>query len=196
MIVIKHNEYACIRNPVMTDASGNHVKGHQGYYKNRLGFNQYRTRADHPRPFPLYPGEELVELKEKQVVLRNQSLSITVQEDYTDENGVEHYAGDFIHLDGPIVYVPRNEVLVEKVNDAWSILEGQAIAVEAWRDTEDRNGVQRCAGERYLYTEQGSYLPKIGESFIEIIEPEIITENVALMLESEVDHTDMFGIER
>jgi len=41
------------------------VKGPQGYFKNRLGFNEYRVREHYPRPFPLYPGEDLTELREK-----------------------------------------------------------------------------------------------------------------------------------
>lgn len=82
------------------------------------------------------------------------------------------------------------------VNDAWCILEGQAIVVDAWRDTKDRNGVERCAGERYLYVKPGSYLALTGETFVSVLEPEIITENRALMLTSDVDHVDRFGVER
>jgi len=65
MIVIAHNQYCCISNPVMKGDDGAVVKGPQGYFKNRLGFNEYRVREHYPRPFPLYPGEELKELKEK-----------------------------------------------------------------------------------------------------------------------------------
>ena len=48
MLVIEYDQYYGIENPVMRDASGNVVKGPQGYFKNRLGFVEYRTRDTHP----------------------------------------------------------------------------------------------------------------------------------------------------
>jgi len=130
------------------------------------------------------------------VINENQSLTINVLEDYTSGDGTNHLAGDLLNLNGPLVYVPRNEQEVKKVNKAWCIQDGEAITVEAWRDTKDRNGVERCAGEKYIYSKHGSYLPLSSEEFKEISNSEIITEHNALMLTSDVDHLDQFGVER
>jgi len=60
----------------------------------------------------------------------------------------------------------------------------------------DRYKVERVSGEKYLILQEGTYLPMVGEVFVNVVKPEIITYNEALMLKSSVTHTDSFGVER
>ena len=112
-------------------------------------------------PFPLYPGEELeTPVKALTVVPALQALRLKVARGYHDGGSrIDRVAGDEFLFEGPGTYIPRKEVDVVGPVKAHIIKPNEALRLRAARETKDRNGTARVAGEEWLVRKPGAYLP-------------------------------------
>ncbi|CAB4056261.1 MVP [Lepeophtheirus salmonis] len=141
-----------------------HPNGHGTIEKDRFGQiklshgdEEIRLQRD---PFPLYPGEKLkVEVTPLTIVHSSSALLLKVIRNFTDEDKTERVAGDLYLFEGPGTYFPRKEVEVVKTITATVIHENEALKLSAARETLDRSGCKRVAGEEWLVRKPGAYLP-------------------------------------
>ncbi len=77
-------KYARINNPVCLGAEGNPELTSFGQVKVKLNDTQIRTSEDYPDWFPLYPGEVLSGIFDAHVVRKNETLSVKVIDEYTE----------------------------------------------------------------------------------------------------------------
>jgi major vault protein len=183
-----------IRNPVL-------LKDNEPVYdenKNTvLRYGEEEIRIE-PKPFPLYPGEEIVGSPEKlTTVQETQALKLeAVQSFYDDREGVERNAGDQWLLQGPATYYPRIEERVVQLADSQLIGPNAALKIIALQDTKDYSGNVRKAGEEWLVRKTGHYLPGINEQIVGLISGYILTDEKALNLEAISSFTDQFDVKR
>merc|ERR1711962_1312725 len=85
------------------------------------------------------------------------ALKLQVTRDYK-YNGKEMKAGDQMLFEGPGTYIPRKEVEVVGEVKAVIIKPNQALRLMAVRETVDRDGRSRVAGEEWLVRKNGAYL--------------------------------------
>lgn len=112
-------------------------------------------------PFALYPGEEMVEkITLLKVVPTLFAIRLQVLRDFTDEMTKEdRRVGEEFLFEGPGTYVPRKEVKELGMLEAIIIKQNEALKLRALRETVDRNGNKRVAGEEWLIRNPGAYLP-------------------------------------
>ncbi len=208
MIIVPPRYYCLIANPVMRDSRGEPLADTYGQVRLHYGDREYRFDRE---PFPLYPGEELLgDIKELQVVKRNQALRLRATRDFTDTTRtiatttttettatatetIERLAGDEWLFEGPGTYIPRIEVEVVQVVNATIIKPNQALCLQARRDCIDRQGNPRIAGEEWLVREVGAYLPGVEEEVGVVVEAYVLTEQKALHLQARGTFTDILG---
>jgi len=202
MIVVPPRHYCLIANPVLVDEYNQPVADGYGQIKLRYGDQEIRFAQD---PFPLYPDEELIgEIKQLQVVERNQALRLKAVRDFTEiitltVNGqsetqrINRFAGDEWLFEGPGTYIPRVEVQPIDFVTAKVIKSNQALHLLARQDCIDRKGQRRRAGEEWLIREEGSYLPGDDEEVVGMINAYVLTERKALHLKAKRTFTDIFG---
>ncbi len=208
MIIVPPRHYCLIANPVMRDSRGEPLADAYGQVRLHYGDREYRFEQE---PFPLYPGEELLgDIKELQVVKRNQALRLRAIRDFTETTRtttaplatettateaepMERLAGDEWLFEGPGTYIPRIEVEVVQVVNATIIKPNQALCLQARRDCIDRQGNPRIAGEEWLVREVGAYLPGVEEEVGVVVEAYVLTEQKALHLQARRTFTDIFG---
>mmetsp|Transcript_9649 Transcript_9649/g.16970 ORF Transcript_9649/g.16970 Transcript_9649/m.16970 type:complete len:851 (-) Transcript_9649:261-2813(-) len=198
-INIPPRHYCCIRNPVIVDADGRPMTDASGSIKVRLGEEEYRFEQD---PFPLYPGEEVVVDRESgntitrlKVIEKNCALHLRATRDFKDAHGVAQKAGDEWLFEGPGTYAPRVEVEIVEVIKATIIKPNEALRLRARVDY-TKNGVKRIVGEEWLVTDVGAYMPSVEETVVGTVKASILTEKIALHLESTKTFIDVFGKER
>ena len=132
-------------------------------------------------PFPLYPGEELkLKVTLLTVVPALEALRLKVERDFTDEGGVERKAGDEMLFEGPGTFVPRKEVCVIGKLAAIIIKPNTAVKLRATRETVDRNGKSRVAGEEWMLKKNGAYLPGVYEEVVESCTAIFLTDKLAV----------------
>ena len=89
-------------------------KDKYGQYQLLHADREVRLHETNKEPFPLYPGEILVDKVLKlSVVKQDHAYRLTALEDFLDESvipNVERRAGDEWFLEGPCTYYPRKEV--------------------------------------------------------------------------------------
>eukprot|EP01126_Amoeba_proteus_P060263 TRINITY_DN794_c0_g1_i6.p1 TRINITY_DN794_c0_g1~~TRINITY_DN794_c0_g1_i6.p1 ORF type:complete len:814 (-),score=145.66 TRINITY_DN794_c0_g1_i6:89-2530(-) len=188
MIMIPPRHYAIIENPVLRDDKNEVVVSSKGQVRIRHGDREVRREGD---PFPLYPGESLcAKVTPLQVVAPNTALRLVAKRDVTIDG--EHYnAGDEWLFKGPATYIPMVEVDVTEVVRASILKPLQALKLRANKQF-FAAGVERKAGEEYLYRQVGAYLPQVEESTVEIVNAFILTDKKALHLRAKQEYTDVF----
>merc|ERR1712227_645230 len=147
-------------------------------------------------PFPLYPGEELLGKIEKlKVVRKDQAFRLLCLEDF-DDDGTERLAGDEWLLQGPKTYMPRKEVEVVSLVKAVTIATNSALKMRALREMEDQSGQMRVAGEVWLVSKQGNYMPGPYEEIVETLQGSVLTATKSIHLRAKANFTDFLNKER
>ena len=143
-------------------------------------------------PFPLYPGEELeTRVQPLTVVPALTALRLRVTRDFTDR-----VAGDEFLFEGPGTYIPRKEVEVLSTEKAVVVKPNEALKLRAKRDTTDRDGRRRVAGEEWMVRRQGAYLAGAYEEVVERCAAAVLTEKTAVRVRALRSCTDQLGIKR
>lgn len=195
MIVIPPRHYCKIASPVLLNESGLPLTDVHGQIKLSYGETEIRFTQE---PFPLYPGEQLLEtIQRLQVVKTDTALRLRALRDFTDttESGktFKRIAGDEWLFEGPGTYRPRVEEEVLETMVAVIIKPNQALGLMARRHCLDRLGQSRRAGEEWLVREAGAYLPSVDEEITGVIDAIVLTEKKALHLRALRTFTDIFG---
>jgi major vault protein len=171
-----------------------------GEVKLKWGQFEIRTYDEYPKPFPLYPGEEVYGSIEKYTYVNASSgLHLVAVEDFTDTvkgKPVKRVAGEEWSIDGPFTYVPRTEVEVVKTINGIVIKQNQALKLEALRDFTDKTGIARRVAKKWLIRETGVYVPSCFEKSLGVEDMYILGEREALILEAIKNFTDTYGLVR
>lgn len=207
MINIPPRHYCVIRNPIVQNEDGTPVFDDHGEVKVRFGETQVRVQDDlgihqfktYKDPFPLYPYEVIEEQVKKCTILKdNEALRLKAIRPFKDERfgGIERFPEDTYQILGPSTYYPFvEEEVVEKVK-AFIITNDMVVVLEAIRDTFDSNGTERRAGERWLHTEPGSFIPTVDVTIVDYRQPKVITEKKCIHLRALRTFKDAYGIKR
>jgi major vault protein len=197
MIVVPPRHYCTIANPVLRDEQEQPVSDVHGQIK--LSYGEMEIRFSQA-PFPLYPGEQLLEqIQRLQVVETNTALRLRALRDFTetvDSAEIKRLAGDEWLFEGPGTYIPRVDVEVLETIKAIIIKPNEALRLRARQNGIDRLGNKRRAGEEWLVREEGAYLSAVDEEVIDIIEAYVLTEKTALHLRAIRTFVDVFGKKR
>jgi major vault protein len=189
MIMIPPRHYCIIANPVVRDAAKKVTVDAEGQVKLRHGDEEIRFEQE---PFPLYPGEKLYgKVSPLQVVAPNTALRLRSIRDFEEADGTKRLAGDEWLFRGPGTYNPRVEVQVAEIVRAIIIKPNQAIRLRARK--EFVAGVARRAGEEWLVSEAGAYLPDVNEEVVETVSAYVLTDKKALHLSAVQTFKDRFG---
>jgi len=204
MISIPPRHYCIIRNPIVVDEEGHPVINEHGEVKVRFGETEVRVHDDlgiqqfkpYADPFPLYPYESVEENVKKCTSLKdNEALKLKCIRPFKDERfgGVERFPEDTYLINGPASYYPLvDEVIVEKVQSI--IITNEVVVVlEAIRDTKDDEGKDRTAGERWLHTKLGNFIPSVDVTIVDFRSPKAITEKKCIHLRALKTTTDIYG---
>lgn len=194
-VVLKPYTFVVVSDPVVMK-NGEPVVDSHGSIKIRSGENEIRTDSDYPDPFPLYPGEEVIQTEDLTVVPRGYALKIRANRQTTDQNGVRHEAGDEWLLKGPAIYIPKIEEDEVEVIQPIIIEKNKALKLRANFDCIDCYGKKRSAGEEWLVREQGSYLLEVNEILVEVVNAVVLTNFKGLHLTAAKTFKDVYGIER
>eukprot|EP00754_Rhynchopus_humris_P044623 Rhum_TRINITY_DN4287_c0_g1::Rhum_TRINITY_DN4287_c0_g1_i1::g.13757::m.13757/K17266/MVP; major vault protein len=196
--------YCRIKNPV-TRAGGKIVQTDFNEAAIRFGHEEVRVNdgTAWTEPFPLYPGEVLVgsegksdqSIKKLTVVMKNTALRLRADDD-CHANGADRSAGDEWLFKGPATYIPNEKVsFVTKVT-AKLVKPLESLRIKARVNFTDRKGAVRTAGEEWLVTDEGAYLPDVEEEIVGVVEARVLTNKKSVEVESLYDHKDVFGKER
>lgn len=178
MITVPPRHYCVVLNPVMRDQDGQILLDNVGQVRLQHAEEEIRLQQE---PFPLYPGEELkLKVTLLTVVPALEALRLKVERDFVDDGGVERKAGDEMLFEGPGTYIPRKEVEVVDKRKAIIIKPNTAVKLRAIRETMDRNGKQRVAGEEWMLKKNGAYLPGVYEEVVESCTAIFLTDKVAV----------------
>ncbi|KAF0307365.1 Major vault protein [Amphibalanus amphitrite] len=178
MVVVPPRHYCVVENPVVRGEDGQVVCDASGQARLLHADTEVRLHQD---PFPLYPGEKL--------------SSAVLPLKVFKEGEVVRSAGDE-WLFGPGTYVPRPEV--EEVADIKAIIIGpnQALRLRARLETTDWKGQKRVAGEEWLVTRVGAYMPGVYEEVAKMVNAHVLTEKTALLVRATRTFTDSRGVRR
>lgn len=189
MIIIPPRHYARIQNPVERDEDGSVKLNDDKQAILKYGDEEIRTDKD---PFPLYPGEKLSgRVQALQVVEAESALRIRCIRDFD-----EHTAGDEYLFKGPNTYMPKVHEQVIEIIKATVVKPNQALKLRARLGTTDSEGVERAAGEVWLYRKTGAYLPSVNEEIVETVRAFVLTEKKALHLRATQTFEDSFKVTR
>jgi len=194
MVIVPPRHFCVITNPVMRGE-------HQQVLFDTLGQTRLQHAEDEVRlqqaPFPLYPGEQVkVKVTLLTVVPALTALRLKVSRDFIDTENQQRRAGDEMLFEGPGTYVPRKEVEVIGQEKAIVIKPNTAIKLRAIRETGDRDGVNRVAGEEWMVKKNGAYLPGVYEELVETIQAYFITDKTAVHVTAMRTFTDETGKQR
>eukprot|EP00826_Nyctotherus_ovalis_P051828 TRINITY_DN649_c0_g2_i1.p1 TRINITY_DN649_c0_g2~~TRINITY_DN649_c0_g2_i1.p1 ORF type:complete len:821 (-),score=334.50 TRINITY_DN649_c0_g2_i1:148-2610(-) len=194
-VVLKPYTFAVISDPVVME-NGEPVIDKFGAIKVRNGENEIRTDKGYPEPFPLYPGEELVQVDDLTVIPRDYALKVRANRNFIDSEGNARGAGDEWLVRGPSIYIPKIEEDEVEVIQPITIEKNRALKLKANFDCVDCYGKHRSAGEEWLVREQGSYLLNINEIMVELVNAVVLTSFKALHLTATKTFIDVYGKER
>jgi len=187
MVTVPPRHYCVVLNPVIRE-NGQVVLDIVGQVKLQHAEEEVRLQQD---PFPLYPGEELkLNVALLDVVPALSALRLKVDRDFKDESGVDRLAGDEMLFEGPGTYIPRKEVRVIGKQTAIIIKPNTALKLRATRETVDRNGKARVAGEEWMLKKNGAYLPGVYEEVVESCTAIFLTDKVAVHVLANQTFTD------
>jgi major vault protein len=215
MIMIPPRHYCIIANPVQRNGKNEPVLDAHGAVRVRHGDEEVRFSQE---PFALYPGEKLFgKVAPLQVVGPNQALRLRCIRDFgdvqagdagkagaDDDDGaaaakagsIERVAGDEWLFEGPATYLPRVEVQVVEILRAVIVQPNQAIKLRARKATTDKQGEARKAGEEWLYSKPGAYMPGVDEEIVETLTAYVLTDRKALHLRATRTFVDKLGVQR
>ena len=178
MVTVPPRHYCVVLNPVVRNKEDKIELDSLGQVKLQHAEEEIRLAQD---PFPLYPGEELkLQVTLLSVVPALGAIKLKVTRDFKDETGQERKAGDEILFEGPGTYIPRKELDVMSRQQAIIIKPNTAVKLRATRETVDRNGKQRVAGEEWMLKKNGAYLPGVYEEVVESITATYLTDKLAV----------------
>lgn len=196
MTIIPNLNYVEIKDPVSRDKDGNIALDRFGLPKYQWSIIEVRTRDTHPEPFALLPEEKLHRpATPLEYVENNESLHLKCLFPFK-EGDVERVPGEEWYFTGPGHYIPRQEVQIVKKVSQVIIEKNQALRLKANKNITDVYGNQRKAGEEWLIREEGTYMPRIGEDKVIVLEAYVIDDKTALYLQATSDFTDVYGIPR
>eukprot|EP00054_Salpingoeca_dolichothecata_P011292 m.62738 g.62738 ORF g.62738 m.62738 type:complete len:842 (+) comp19396_c0_seq1:163-2688(+) len=178
-VIVPPNSYAAILNPVRARPEGQQCEL-------KHGEREIRVTSD---PFPLYPGEELIEIASLPVVPVDHALKLKARCDHVD-NGVARKAGDVWQLPGPFTYTPTPEAEIIEVVSPVVIPHDHAVLMKAKQSFTDAGGEKRLTGEMWLVKRPGAYLPHVHAEVVRPIDPHVLTENTAIHVKATDAHTD------
>jgi len=191
MVSIPPRHYCVIINPVVRDESGQVVVDKHSQIKLRHGDFEVRLEQE---PFPLYPGENLsVSVQPLRVVAVNTAIRLRAERDCVDAAGSKRSAGDEWLFTGPGTYIPQVEVFEVETIASTIIKSNEALRLKARNSFKSRDGVERKAGEEWLFREEGAFLPDVEEVVVGKVKAHVLTERVALHMRSTRTFTDIFG---
>ena len=191
MVLVPPRHYCVVRNPVVTDPdSGGEVQRDAlGQAKLQHGDTEVRLSQD---PFPRYPGEEIeVKVTPLTVVPAQSALRLRVTRDFEART-----AGEEFLYEGPGTYIPRKEVEVLSTEHAVIVMPNEALKLAAVRDTVDRDGSRRVAGEQWMVRRPGAYLPGVYEKVVQKCAATIVSDKVAVHVRAQRSFTDQLGVRR
>eukprot|EP00003_Mantamonas_plastica_P021861 TRINITY_DN360_c0_g1_i6.p1 TRINITY_DN360_c0_g1~~TRINITY_DN360_c0_g1_i6.p1 ORF type:complete len:1008 (+),score=320.83 TRINITY_DN360_c0_g1_i6:471-3494(+) len=196
MITVPTRHYCVIKNPAIFEGD-QVVTTEHGQVKLRYGDTEIRSESE---PFALYPGEQLVgEVQPLTVVKANEALRLKALRDFTDDDNVDHVAGDEWLFPGPATYHPHVAVASVETVRARIIKPNTGLRLKARRafdDTDGDNKVERKAGEEWIVRKEGAYMPSVYEEVVGFVKAVVLTEKTALHLRAIRTFTDVFGKER
>jgi major vault protein len=193
-IIIPPRHYCVIENPVLRDESKNVLKDKFGQYKLNHADREVRLTQD---PFPLYPGEQLIDSVTKlSVVRKDEAYRLVALEDFEDESNISRRAGDEWFLEGPCTYYPRKECDFLCKVKATIINQGNALRVKALRDMSDKAGTARVAGEEWIVRDVGTYMPGPYEEIVQHLKATILTDKKAVHCRASDNFKDFLGKDR
>jgi len=199
MVLLPPRHYIVISNPVARDAKGEVVfetdSEGKATLSAKLRFGDEEIRFNN-EPFPLYPGEAPVgKPTPLQVVPAQAALRLRAVRDFKDGE-VDRKAGDEWLFNGPSTYIPRVEVQVVELIKATIIKQNTAIKLRARRALVDQEGVSRKAGDQWLVSKVGAFLPGVDEEIVQTVNAFVLTDKKALQLRALSTFTDKFGKQR
>jgi major vault protein len=198
-IQLGSNQYIVIYNPVSRNSKKELMYEDFGQIKLRWGEEEIRTDQEYKDPFPLFPGEQIIGKIEPFVIIpANEEIKLlAVRSFYDDVKKKQRKPGDTWMYRGPMNYIPRVEAKVISRISAFIIKPNTAMKIRAVRDTVDKYGNKRKAGEEWLIREPGSYLPNVDEEVVtSCVKAFTLTDKVALHLKSNRDYVDVYGKKR
>jgi len=189
MIMVPPRHYCIIANPVSRNEKGEIQRDSNGGIRLRHGDEEIRFEQE---PFALHPGEKLVgKVTPLQVVAPDNALRLRCIRDFTDDDKTRK-AGDEWLFEGPGTYIPRIEVQVAELVRAVIVKPNQALKLRARKETVDRAGKKRQAGEEWLHRKAGAYLPGVDEEVLETVNAFILTDKKAIHLRATRTFEDTF----
>lgn len=197
MIKLAPKSCVIIKNPVLLDDKKRPVVNNDGTLKNIFGDMVVKTSEEFPDPFPLYPGEVLDgDVRKYTVVGKDEAMLIKVLRDYTDATGVKRIVGQDFQIKGPVTYVNRVEEKQVKVIKSVTITKNQGLILQAQKNFKDRTGVERYAGQQWLYTEVGSFIPDVNEVIVKSVKGVVLDNKKALHVKAVNDFVDFMEVSR
>ena len=109
---------------------------------------------------------------------------------------IERIAGEEYLFEGPGTYIPRKEVEVVGPVRAHIIRPNEALRLRAVRETKDRDGNIRVAGEEWMIRKAGAYLPGAYEEIVKTEKATILTEKMAIEVRALKSFKDQLGKNR
>lgn len=196
MVVIPQSHYVMIKDPAERDDAGVAQLDKFGQVKLRHGDMEVRFKKGWEDPFPLLPGEIMVGgVKKVPFIKADSAFRIKASRNFTDGKQTVRRAGDEWLIKGPATYYPRCEEEVVAKLQGSIIFPQQALMLKADREFTE-NGITRKAGEQWLVTTPGAYIPNVAEKVIGIVNPIVITNTSAVHLKATNNFKDCYGVER
>ena len=193
MITVAPRFYCIVKNPVLRDGEGEILLDGMGQVRLEHAEDEVRLQQE---PFPLYPGEELsLGVTLLKVVPALTALRLRVTRDFM-EGQQQRRAGDEMLFEGPGTYVPRKEVEVVGDVKALVIKPNSALKLRATRETVDRTGVARVAGEEWMERRNGAYLPGVYEEVVATFNAVFLNDKTAVHVAATQSFTDSTGKQR
>ncbi|XP_037070085.1 major vault protein-like isoform X2 [Pollicipes pollicipes] len=191
MVVVPPRHYCIVENPVARE-EGRVVFDASGQARLLHADTEVRLFQD---PFPLYPGERLASaVLPLKVVPANRALHLRALRDFKEGEEAREAGDEWLF--GPGTYVPRPEVEILSEISATIIGPNQALRLRARLETVDRKGVKRVAGEEWIVSQVGAYLPGEYEEVVELVNARVLTEKTALLVRATRTFTDQRGVRR
>jgi len=199
MIKIPPRTYVVISNPAVRDEKTREpIVDPTGSIKLRYGDEEIRFEDTMAEPFPLYPGEILSgKISPLPLVAPNSAIKLRAIRDCVDSTKTKRKAGDEWIFEGPNTYYPQVSVQVVENLLATIIKENEAIRLRAKKQTTDKQGHPRKAGEEWFIRETGAYILGIDEEIVEVqgksvVKAVVLTEKKALHLRALKSYTDVY----
>eukprot|EP00008_Paramoeba_atlantica_P014240 CAMPEP_0201488730 /NCGR_PEP_ID=MMETSP0151_2-20130828/19345_1 /ASSEMBLY_ACC=CAM_ASM_000257 /TAXON_ID=200890 /ORGANISM="Paramoeba atlantica, Strain 621/1 / CCAP 1560/9" /LENGTH=798 /DNA_ID=CAMNT_0047874083 /DNA_START=168 /DNA_END=2564 /DNA_ORIENTATION=- len=188
-VKIPPRHYVIVYDPV--------IDPHRRPYKHQFGQEEYRF--DEVDPFPLYPGESCSDVLSLLVVEEGKALHLRALVDGKDRSGTFRAAGDEWILPGPLTYYP---CAAEEIFSAGgeitcqNLLPGEAFHLTAIRNFTDRDGVERKAGEVWMYSKPGSFFLDLAEKVVSRVKAVVLEPNTGIYVKALKTFVDSKGKKR